>query len=139
MGFNWQMIVTLILLAVLGFLGIASFIVKKKPEAQELIAKLAKISGPIGIVSALWGLYMLIDALNTMGPFIHIVFLLVVTVLVFIVLGFVFGYGMVTTYLSAEAKAKGEQLRMKLVAFQIPLGFVSLGLVVWWLLYIIAH
>jgi len=41
---------------------------------------------------------------------------------------------MVTAYLSEEAKAKGEQLRKKLIGFQIPLGYVSLALAVWWLL-----
>ncbi|RLB58933.1 MAG: hypothetical protein DRI34_03370 [Deltaproteobacteria bacterium] len=127
----------LLLLAALGVLGASSVIVKKKPEAGELIDRLAKVSGWVGLVSALWGLWVLIGALRTLRVIsvfpLHWLTMLA-TAAVLIGLGFIFGYGMVTTYLSAEARQKGEQLRRKLLGYQLVLGYVSLGLVAWWLL-----
>ncbi len=128
---------SLFFLLALGVLGASSVIVKKKPEAKDLIEKLAKISGWVGVVSALYGIWGLINVLRFVGMlrFMALMWLtMLVTSLVFIGLGFIFGYGMVTAYLSEEAKAKGEQLRKKLIGFQIPLGYVSLALAVWWLL-----
>ncbi|HUU03615.1 MAG TPA: hypothetical protein VM425_19420 [Myxococcota bacterium] len=128
---------SLLFLLALGVLGASSVIVKKKPEARELIEKLAKISGWVGVISALYGIWGVINVLRFVGMlrFLALMWLtMLVTSLVFIGLGFIFGYGMVTAYLSEEAKAKGEQLRKKLVGFQIPLGYVSLVLAVWWLL-----
>lgn len=128
---------SLLFLLALGVLGASSVIVKKKPEAKELIEKLAKISGWVGVVSALYGIWGLINVLRyiSMLRFLALMwFTMLASSLVFIGLGFIFGYGMVTSYLSEEAKAKGEELRKKLVSYQIPLGYVSMGLAVWWLL-----
>lgn len=134
---NAEYWLSLLLLAALGVLGASSVIIKKKPEAKELIDKLARVSGWVGLVSALWGLWILIAVLRSIRlinllPLYWLTML--VTAAVFVGLGFIFGYGMVTTYLSAEARQKGEQLRQKLAGYQLTLGYVSLGLVVWWLL-----
>jgi hypothetical protein len=135
MGSKWEVVLSIVLLAVLGILGIASFIIKKKPEAKELLGQMSKFSGPIGIAAAVWGFYLLIAGIAKGGTFFITALLLPVTLLVFIGLGFIFGYGLVAGYLSAEAKEKVEHLRVKLAAYQIPLGFVALGLFVWWLIF----
>ncbi|MEI8258516.1 MAG: hypothetical protein WCJ30_22820, partial [Deltaproteobacteria bacterium] len=54
-------------LAVLGILGAASLIVAKKPNAKELIDKLTPYQGWIGAVSALVGVWEVINAVLTMG------------------------------------------------------------------------
>ena len=131
------------MLLVLGVLGASSVIVKKRPEAKDLIDKLAKISGYVGIVAVLWGIWDLIWLLRFIRLLGHFpltwITMLAVTV-VFLGLGFIFGYGMAAAYMSEDAKAKAEGIRQKLVKFQIPLGWLSLVLVVWlcllnWVIY----
>ena len=133
-----QFWLNMLILLALGILGVSSVIIKKKPEAKELIDKLAKISGYIGIGAAAWGIYIVISSILNIR-YIQLSALGWLTGLaagvVFVGLGFIFGYGMVTAYLSEEAKAKGEQLRQKLVNYQIPLGWVSLGLFAWLLVF----
>lgn len=138
--YGYQLAVNIALLFVLGALGASSVIVKKKPEAKKLIDNLTKISGYAGVVAVLWGIWDLIQLLTNLGMLGHGVSGIIawltwaaVTV-VFLGLGFIFGYGLVATYMSEEAKAKGEKIRQKLVGYQIPLGFLSLGLVVWLIL-----
>ena len=134
---DWQFWINVLMLLALGVLGCAALIVKKKPEAKDLLDKLAKFSGYIGSIAALWGVWIIIRAILNIGM-LSAAPLLWITILASGVamagLGFIFGWGMATTYLSEEAKAKGEQLRAKLVPFQIILGLVSLGLGVWWIL-----
>jgi hypothetical protein len=131
------------MLFILGVLGASSVIVKKKPEAKDLIDKLAKISGYVGIVAVLWGIWDLIWLLRFIRLLGHFpltwITMLAVTV-VFLGLGFIFGYGMAAAYMSEDAKAKAEGIRQKLLKFQIPLGWLSLALVVWlcllnWVIY----
>lgn len=134
---TWEFWLNVLLLLALGVLGASSVIIKKKPEARDLIDKIAKFSGTIGIIGALWGIWDLIGALRwirlvSLVPLIWISWL--VTALVFIALGFIFGYGMVASYMSAEAKSKAEQIRQKLIVYQIPLGYVSLAMAVWWII-----
>lgn len=139
----WEFWVNLIMLFILGVLGASSVIVKKKPEAKDLIDKLAKISGYVGIVAVLWGIWDLIWLLRFIRLLGHFpltwITMLAVTV-VFLGLGFIFGYGMAATYMSEDAKAKAEGIRQKVLKFQIPLGWLSLALVVWlcllnWVIY----
>lgn len=134
---GWQFWVNLLVLLALGVLGTASLIVKKKPDAKELIDKLAKFSGYIGSGAALWGVWIIIHSIRNIrwlsfSPLLWIAML--ATGVVMAGLGFIFGWGLATTYLSEEAKTKGEQVRQKLVPFQVILGLASLGLVVLWLL-----
>ena len=139
----WEFWVNLIMLFILGVLGASSVIVKKRPEAKDLIDKLAKISGYVGIVAVLWGIWDLIWLLRFIRLLGHFpltwITMLAVTV-VFLGLGFIFGYGMAAAYMSEDAKAKAEGIRQKLLKFQIPLGWLSLALVVWlcllnWVIY----
>lgn len=125
------------MLFILGVLGASSVIVKKRPEAKDLIDKLAKISGYVGIVAVLWGIWDLIWILRfirILGHFPLQWLTMLAGTVVFLSLGFIFGYGMAAAYMSEEAKAKAEGLRQKLIKFQIPLGWLSLGLVVWMIL-----
>ena len=134
---GWEFWVNVLVLLALGVLGCAALIVKKKPDAKELIDKLAKFSGYIGSIAALWGVWNIISSIIHIG-LLSVAPLLWITALATGItqagLGFIFGWGMATSYLSEEARAKGEQLRQKLVAFQVILGVVALGLGIWWIL-----
>lgn len=137
MSGDLSFVLNLVMLFVLGVLALAAQIVQKKPNAAELIGKLGKASGVIGIIAALWGVYGLISALSNISWIARVSVLLLLTMLatvaVFIVLGFIFGYAMVASLLTEQAKAKGEQMRQKLMGFQTTLGYASLILCAWWL------
>jgi hypothetical protein len=137
---GWSFWVNIAMLLFLGILGASSIIIKKKPEAKDLIDKMAKISGYVGAIAVLWGIWDAIDLVRTMGmislaPLIW--FTALAHTLVFLGLGFIFGYGLINTYaiakMSDDAKAKAEGMRAKLVGLQIPLGLLAIGLAVWWL------
>ncbi len=135
--------ITIAILLVLGVLGASSIILAKKPDAKEAIEKLSKIGGWVGVGAAIWGVWIVIQSLLNMGWLGAGLYFLVLWVsglatgLVMVALGFIFGYGMVTTYLSAEARAKGEQMRLKLVGFQAKLGILSLILAIWWVVFVL--
>jgi hypothetical protein len=135
--------ITIAALLILGVLGASSIILAKKPDAKEAIEKLSKIGGWVGVVAAIWGVWIVIQSLLNLGWLGAGIYFLVMwasylaTGLVLLILGFIFGYGMITTYLSAEARAKGEQMRAKLVGFQSKLGIVSIILAIWWVVFIL--
>src|SRR5690349_2788185 len=58
-------------LVVLGILGASSLIISKKPNAAELIGKLAPYQGWIGAVSALWGVWGIISSVLHLGWLAH--------------------------------------------------------------------
>ena len=127
-----------IALIVCGVLAASSVIVKKRPEAKELIAKLAQWQGWIGLVGCFWGGWGIISAILNLGmlkDFLLLwVFYLIASVLSFGV-GFLLGYGMIQQFALKKAndaaKEKAEQLHKKLVSLQIPLGYICIGFGLW--------
>jgi len=128
---------TAIVLIVCGALAAASFVVAKRPDAKQAIDKLVPYQGWIGLVVCFWGVWSIISAVLSLGLLAHwpvywITFM-AVGVLEF-VLGFLLGFGLITKYAlskNAEALARGQQLRGKLVVYQIPLGLIGIGLGIW--------
>jgi hypothetical protein len=122
-------------LAVLGILGASSLIIAKKPNAKELIAKLAPYQGWIGAVSALWGAWGIISSILSIGwlahwPIYWITFL-ADSVLQFS-LGLLLGVGTLKTFIKdPTANAKMDQTIAKLSPFQGTLGLIAIGVGVW--------
>ena len=54
-------------LVVLGILGAASLIIARKPDAAALIGKLAPFQGWIGAISALWGVWGIVNSILNLG------------------------------------------------------------------------
>jgi hypothetical protein len=122
-------------LAVLGILGASSLIIAKKPDAKELIAKLAPYQGWIGAVSALWGVWGIISSVLNLGWLTHFpiywVTFLGDSVLLF-ALGLLLGVGVLKTFIkNPEANAKMDQTIAKLAPYQGTLGLIAIGLGVW--------
>ena len=107
-----------------GLIAASSYIVSKRADAKEYIDKLVPYQGWIGVVLLLWSLKNLLRLFryfNTMT--------LLFGAIQFIV-GFLLAYSLLTQYLfknSEEAKEKGQQLRAKLLQYQVPAG---IGLIV---------
>ena len=107
-----------------GLIASSSYIASKKPDAKELIDKLVPYQGIIGVVLLIWSIknvFILFRYFSFNG--------IIITVVQFIV-GFLLAYALLSQYLfskSEEAKEKGQELRAKLVQYQVPAG---IGLIV---------
>jgi hypothetical protein len=131
-----------LLLIAAGILGAASLIVQKQPNAREAIAKLVPYQGIIGIILLVWALivflFRILPAIGALLQFFPLTgILLIVTFLVAIALGFLLGYGLIAQYAlskNADAARRGDALKMKLAAFQGPLGIAGIALGVWMLI-----
>lgn len=117
-----------------GLLAASGFIIKRRPDAKQMIDKLAPYQGWIGVTMFLWGIREIIGVLTSMT-------LLTVAPLRWIfwtlsgvsdlLVGFLLGFGLITHYAlskNEQAKQKGAAIREKLVGIQAPLGLVSIVL-----------
>ncbi len=133
--------ITGITLIVLSLIAVPSIILAKKPNAQELLDKIAPYQGWIGLVFTFWGVYGVIFSgilgLSWMTSWpIYWITLLAVN-LMQAVLGFMLGYGMISKYVFAkneEAKKKGAQLLAKLAPIQGRLGMAGIAVGFWTIL-----
>ena len=133
-----------LLLIVAGILGAAALIIKNKPDARELIAKLVPFQGIIGIVLLIISVIWLIQALQVLGILLRISafngLLMLLTILVGIALGFLLGYGLINQYVlskNAGAAAGGAGVQTKLATYQAPLGIAAILLGLWLLVNVI--
>lgn len=131
-----------IVLMVCGALCMPSIIAKQKPEAKELLGKIAAFQGWIGILVFAWGIWGIISAILTLS-WLGSTPLWWITNLAGNVLnvgvGFLLGFGLIQQFVlskaSPEAKTKAEELHQKLAGMQIPLGFACLIGGIWVILY----
>jgi hypothetical protein len=125
-------------LALLGVLAAPSLILSKKPNAKELLDKITPYQGWIGAVSALWGVWGIIQAVLSMG-IMKWSLLLWVTMLAGALLqaglGLLLGVGVLKTFIkNPEAQAKMDQTIAKLAPKQGIMGLIAIGVGVWWIL-----
>lgn len=114
-----------------GILAASGFIIKRSPNAQQLIDKLTPFQGWIGIVMFGWGVWETLHSvlgIGMLGSFpLRWTFWLLCG-LADLLVGFLLGFGLITTYAlgkNATAMARGQQLRSKLVGIQAPLGLLA--------------
>lgn len=122
-------------LIVLGVLAIPSLIIAKRPEAKELIDRIAPYQGWIGAVSAIWGAWVIISSILNLGglttyPIWWITYL--ADGVIQLLLGLLLGVGVLKTFTSSEtAHAKLDQVISKIAPYQGLLGMVAIGLGIW--------
>ncbi len=123
---------------VLGVLAASNLIIARKPEAEELIGKIAPYQGWIGALSALGGVWMVIRSLLylrwlTVAPIYWITHL--ITALLLLGLGLLLGIGVLKTFIKdPRAVAKMDQTVAKLVPYQGKLGVASIVVGIWMVL-----
>ena len=96
------------------------------------LATLAKYQGWIGLSMFGWGVWELISCVLNMGllgshPLVFVFWLL--SGVADFTVGLLLGFGLISTYAfrgNAMAIAKGDAIRSKLVAFQVPLGALAI-------------
>lgn len=124
--------VTVLVLLAGGLLGASNIVIRRRPDAKELIDKLLPYQGIIGIVMLLWGLHDVVYVFRLLGvlsSFFWLVFL--VATLTQLCLGFLLGYGLIIKYVvgnNPQAIEKTERVRVKLVTYQGPLGVTAIVL-----------
>ena len=122
-------------MALLGVLGASSLIIARKPDAKEMIGKMAPYQGWIGAVSALWGAWGIVSAILSLGllstwPILWATYL-AGAVLQF-ALGLLLGVGVLKTFIkNPQANAKMDQTIAKLAPYQGNLGLAAIGLGIW--------
>ncbi|MFB6230537.1 MAG: hypothetical protein ABEL04_05240 [Salinibacter sp.] len=124
---------------VLGTLGGSSFIVSRRPDAQEVIDQLAPYQGWIGAISALWGGFTLVSQLLNLGSMAGaplVWWTMTANGAVLLALGLLLGVGVLKSFdYGAEAKEKIDQTVQALSPYQVTLGLVGIGLGIWTLVY----
>ncbi len=131
-------IVTFAALLVLGVVCASNLIIARKPDAKELIAKVAPYQGWIGAISALWGAWWLINWILHMGvmmtwPILGITWL--ANSILLLGLGLLCGIGVLKTFIKAPAAAEKLDLTVaKLAPYQGILGLVGIGVAIWTIL-----
>ena len=134
------MLINGITLIILSLIAVPSLILAKKPNAQELLDKVAPFQGWIGVAFCVWGIWGLIQMIMLLGwlgaGFYGIInwatwFLYAV---VATTLGFILGYSLIVKYVlgkNEKAKEKGAQVLAKLVPLQGKLGILGLIVGAW--------
>ncbi len=122
-------------LAVLGVLGASSIIIAKRPDAKEMIGKLAPYQGWFGALSAIGGVWTVISSILNIGwltvaPIYWITYLADGGLQV--VLGLLLGVGVMKQFIKdPTANEKMDQTIAKLAPYQGMLGLVAIGVGLW--------
>ena len=131
-------IVTFAALFVLGAVSASNLIIARKPDAKELIAKVAPYQGWIGAVSALWGAWWLVNWILNLKvmmtwPILGITWL--ADALLLLGLGLLCGIGVLKSFIKAPAAVEKLDLTVaKLAPFQGVLGLAGIGVALWTIL-----
>ncbi|MDP3274826.1 MAG: hypothetical protein Q8Q09_06480 [Deltaproteobacteria bacterium] len=115
-----------------GLLAASGLIIKRRPDAQQMIDKLAPYQGWIGVTMFIWGIKEIFSVLTSIrllsvAPLRWIFWTL--SGVSDLLVGFLLGFGLITHYAlskNEQAKAKGAEIRGKLVGIQGPLGIVTI-------------
>jgi|SRR5690606_29701616 len=119
-------------LILVSLLAVPSLILSKKPNAQELLAKLEPYQGWIGLIACLWGIWGIISAILNLGllsswPIWWGIWLGGSIVLA--ALGFMLGFGMINNMFlgkNPEAQVKAAAVREKIAPMQGKLGIAGI-------------
>jgi hypothetical protein len=117
-----------------GVLAASGFIIKKKPNAQELVDKIAPYQGWIGMVMFGWGVWTILSCVRTLSwlsdPNLMMSWIFwLLSGVADLLVGFILGFGLISKYTfrgNAVAIERGDALRMKMLNYQIPLGFFAI-------------
>jgi hypothetical protein len=115
-----------------GLLAMSSLLVGRSAQAAEKLATLAKYQGWIGLTMFGWGVWELISCVLNMGmlkthPLVFAFWAL--SGVADFTVGLLLGFGLIATYVfrgNQMAIQKGDAIRSKLVAFQVPLGGLAI-------------
>ncbi len=147
MGFFWGLVSGIALIGC-GALCLPALIIKKRPDAKEIIEKIIPYQGWIGIIISCIGIFLTIFWLfytsayvsRGIGGFVWWISNIAANLLA-VTVGFLLGFAMIRNKIlknaSDEIRSKADELHMKLVAVQTPLGIACIIVGAWTLIYVI--
>ena len=115
-----------------GILAASGFIIKRNPNAQSLIDKLAPYQGWIGMVMFFWGVWDTLHAVlgvSLLASHALIWAFWMLSGVADLLVGFLLGFGLITHYAlskNPQAMAKGQRIRSTLMGIQAPLGLLAI-------------
>ena len=125
--------IALVIGIVAGLIALSPAIISRRPDAREMLGKLAPYTGWVGLCLFGWGAWELIDAILNLSVLtaapLHWIFWVVMAVTDFL-LGLLLGFGLISKYAlgkSEMALQRGAQLRSKIAPFQAILGVVEIA------------
>jgi len=122
-------------LVLLGVLAVPSLIIAKKPNAKELIDKIAPYQGWIGAISCLWGVWGIISSILSLSWIAHWPIYWATYLadgVLQAALGLILGIGVLKTFIkNPQAQAKMDQTLAKLSPKQGLLGLIAIGVGIW--------
>jgi len=119
---------------VLGVVCASSLIIARKPDAKEVIGKIAPYQGWIGAVSALWGAWWILNwilhaGLMMKAPIIGVTWL--ADSLLLLGLGVICGIGVLKSFIKAPAATeKLDRTVSRLLPFQGKLGLAAIAVAI---------
>ncbi len=129
-----------ITLIILSLIAVPSLFLSKKPDAKELLDKIAPYQGWIGLIFCVWGIWGLIQCVLLLGWLGAGTYGIISWATMFLyavveaTLGFLLGYSLIVKYALSKnetAREKGAQLLAKLQPLQEKLGILGIILGIW--------
>jgi len=126
-----------ITLILLSLLAVPALLLAKKPDAKEILEKIAPYQGWIGLIFCFWGIWGIISAvLNisilTSWPIWWVTWL--ASSVIQAVLGFLLGYNLINKFVlskSEQGRIKGAALLATLTPIQSTLGMIGICVGIW--------
>lgn len=125
-----------------GILAASGFIIKRLPNAQSAIDKIAPYQGWIGTLMFVWGVWETLHSvmgISLLGSHPLMWTFWMLSGVADLLVGFLLGFGLITHYAlskNAQAMEKGQRIRSTLMSIQAPLGLLA---VVMGVLYVVFH
>ncbi|MCH2042886.1 MAG: hypothetical protein MK212_02005 [Saprospiraceae bacterium] len=120
-----------ILAILVGVLSLSNLIIERRPNAKEIIEKIAKYQAAIGLAAALISLLSLMSINVILRMSFFDMLLTFVCMGACLVAGFILGFPLIQSFvltdLGEEAEEKGEAIRKKLLPYHALAGLLALG------------
>jgi len=126
-----------ITLILLSLLAVPSLILSKRPDAEEVLAKIAPYQGWIGLVFCIYGVWGIISSILGLSMITTYPIwwaTMLASSVVEASLGFLLGYSIINKYIlskSEESMKKGQELLLSLSPVQGKLGLLGLAVGAW--------
>ncbi len=122
-----------------GVLGASGYIIAKRPDAEEIISRIAPYKGGVGIAMIIAGAWLGIKVIFMLNDLVAPLswLIMLVTAVVNLSLGFLLGYDLISEYLlekNEKIETKGVQAKQKLTGYQSKLGIGAIGASILYLL-----
>lgn len=115
-----------------GIIALSGLIAKKAPNAQELLNKILPYKAFIGVGLLGLGVYNLITSIGDLSFIFKVSGMLGISVIIVIaaelLLGFMLGMPQIAKWIPGDSdpEVKAAELAKKLVAFEVPIGFLGI-------------